>query len=153
MKGQFITSMSPPSHVSLGGSRTSCWVICAAGWQAGSVGSWRVIGQRTRQSLSDPTADEPFLFLFGALGFESSSSYNTQNVIYQNQSSFGPNKWSTYRGAAGGTFFLIVGGRCHSFPGARGGRWSFASSLWRLRLRVLVFLCQGKQVAEPAGRK
>lgn len=26
------------------------------------------------QSLSEPTADEPFLFLFGALGLESSSS-------------------------------------------------------------------------------
>jgi len=32
---------------------------------------WRSIG---RQSLSEPTADEPFLFLLGALGFESSSS-------------------------------------------------------------------------------
>lgn len=39
-----------------------------------SVGSWRVIGQSVGQSLSEPTADEPFLFLFGALGFESSSS-------------------------------------------------------------------------------
>lgn len=32
---------------------------------------WRFL-----QSLSEPTADDPFRFLFGALGFESSSSCN-----------------------------------------------------------------------------
>lgn len=41
-------------------------VVRAAGWQLAC--DW------PRQSLSEPTADDPFLFLFGALGFESSSS-------------------------------------------------------------------------------
>lgn len=50
-----------------------------SGWLADSLcGSWRVIGQKVHQSLSEPTADEPFLFLFGALGFESSSSWNAR---------------------------------------------------------------------------
>ena len=41
-------------------------VTMAAGW-------W-LVGWDVTQSLSEPTADEPFLFLFGGLGLESSSS-------------------------------------------------------------------------------
>lgn len=55
----------------------------------------------------------------------------------------------TYRAAAGCTFFLVVGGWSDSLPGTRWWGWSFTAWLWRLRLRVLVFLRQGEQITEP----
>lgn len=58
-----------PTHgaqcVSVRGGRASS--SGQSGWSAAGVGL-------VRQSLSEPTADDPFRFLFGALGFESSSS-------------------------------------------------------------------------------
>lgn len=57
----------------------------------------------------------------------------------------------TYRGAAGGALLLVVGGGSCSFPGAGGGGRSFTARLRGLRLRVLVLLCQRKQVTEPAA--
>lgn len=53
------------SAVLVGGS----WLLW---WVRGCVPSSML--RLDDQSLSEPTADEPFLFLFGALGLESSSS-------------------------------------------------------------------------------
>lgn len=68
-------SPAPPRQSVRGIGMGRSLVQCQSGWMVECLcGSWRVIGQRIRQSLSEPTADEPFRFLFGALGFESSSS-------------------------------------------------------------------------------
>lgn len=52
-------------------------------WEGGasSSGCWLRIGRWACQSLSEPTADDPFLFLLGALGFESSSSCRSHDFV------------------------------------------------------------------------
>lgn len=53
------------------------------GWEgvASSSGCWLRIGGWACQSLSEPTADDPFLFLLGALGLESSSSCGSHDLV------------------------------------------------------------------------
>lgn len=114
------------------------------------------------QSLSEPTAEDPFRFRLVGFGFVSSSSWKRWmgSPVWTAAAPAArapplpaPRAWrGPHRGAAGARLLLGVGLR-GALPAAGAGHSGLAPALGRLAGRVLILLRQGEEVAEPDRRR
>lgn len=114
------------------------------------------------QSLSEPTAEDPFRFRLAGFGFVSSSSWKRWKGSPAGTSAapfhLHPmlpvplcTGGGSHRGTAGTRLFLSVGGLCGVLSTSGAGQSCFSPAFGWLGGRVLVFLGQGEEVAEPEG--